>query len=851
MNRVVAEAVKLGFVPIPLNGKKPTVPGWEKSTKQTNHTFNPGNNVGVVTGEVSGIVVVDIDVKDDGLKTWMEWITHHGDINTAIVKTGSGGYHYYFKYDPTTSGMKSNSKVVQVNDKNVGIDIKNNGGQVVYPGSIHPDTKNPYIWVNHPSKFGIAVMPNWLLEKLSKPKESKFKSYDSADIDSDLVLQVDQLFREKYPEANLFELREIRGKMIIYNRLQSGFCSICNREHGGNGSKGDNLFLGIYGISKNVIIHCHENKLKIGTLAPDMLTDNVKMLLNGEYGIGLFYATQMENNVKICGKTVFLWDEKTLLWQEKEPSYIATTLYEFIVPYIDHEIKELQKESADESQKKSADESQKQDNKASESQIKLEKWQVFLNQYWAEHSQQYSLYTQEVQQHFLNQVWNHWSENYDLEENYRLCEAEKQAKKAKKSKSEEELTPIQKTIDNLIKLKANLTIRSKVEAISKYIFDRLESKDFTLLLDNSFDTIPTKGGYVVNLKTKEQYRRTKESYFTYELPWSYNPDSKSEVIDKFFNDIFLGNQEMIKFNKELLGYFLLGENREELFFIMKGEGSNGKSTFMELLRLLYGSFYKTGHKSVLTAKRHDNSPSPELADLRSARVVVCNEFNKDDVINSSVLKTITGKDAITCRNLFKGNITYKPKFKTIMVLNEIPIIDVSDYAMQRRIIVIDFTAKFVDNPSKPNELKKDKDMEIKLLASSSLETLFKYAVEGAYEYFQRGGFPFPEQVLVSTNKVKQDTLDLFVENYCIFDPNATVGSSDFYQAYEYALTTDERIMGKKICHRDVSIHMQKRFRIIITGSHSRIYNGVRLKVNENETSNSHLANKLLKGLVLN
>ncbi len=78
--------------------------------------------------------MLDIDVKDSGLSTWNELLKEHEEPYTVKVKTGSGGLHYYFKYNEKLK-LTSSSKVIKINNINIGIDIKTNGGYVIIPGS--------------------------------------------------------------------------------------------------------------------------------------------------------------------------------------------------------------------------------------------------------------------------------------------------------------------------------------------------------------------------------------------------------------------------------------------------------------------------------------------------------------------------------------------------------------------------------------------------------------------------------------------------------------------------------------------------------------------------------------------
>jgi RecA-family ATPase len=83
----------------------------------------PWANIGVATGSISGIAVVDVDPRNGGLD-------HLADLHlpdTLIAETGGKGYHYYYRQD----GPKAKGKVTP------GIDLQADGGYVVAPPSIH------------------------------------------------------------------------------------------------------------------------------------------------------------------------------------------------------------------------------------------------------------------------------------------------------------------------------------------------------------------------------------------------------------------------------------------------------------------------------------------------------------------------------------------------------------------------------------------------------------------------------------------------------------------------------------------------------------------------------------------
>ncbi len=94
----------------------------------------PNANVGIITGRISGVSVVDVDVKD-GAKG-LESLKKLNLPPTYTVQTGSGGFHLYYAYK---EGLSSKNGILP------GIDIRSDGGFIVTPPSIHPKTKKPYV----------------------------------------------------------------------------------------------------------------------------------------------------------------------------------------------------------------------------------------------------------------------------------------------------------------------------------------------------------------------------------------------------------------------------------------------------------------------------------------------------------------------------------------------------------------------------------------------------------------------------------------------------------------------------------------------------------------------------------
>jgi bifunctional DNA primase/polymerase-like protein/primase-like protein len=112
--------------------------------------------IGIVTGTVSGLVVLDVDVRHSGDVALQQLEREHGRLPTTVeCRTGGGGRHLYFAHP---GGLVRNKAGLAP-----GVDIRANGGYVVAPPSLHGSGLR-YVWADGraPDNIGIAPLPDWL-----------------------------------------------------------------------------------------------------------------------------------------------------------------------------------------------------------------------------------------------------------------------------------------------------------------------------------------------------------------------------------------------------------------------------------------------------------------------------------------------------------------------------------------------------------------------------------------------------------------------------------------------------------------------------------------------------------------
>jgi len=127
----------------------------------------PDANVGIATGIESGIWVLDIDPGKDGIATLRDLVDERGPLpTTRIIKTGSGGLHYYFTWPEFT--VYNSSEWL-----GPGIDVRGKGGQVVAPPSISAKGSYELIADRHPTPA-----PDWLLEAVREHSRQRERGTD-------------------------------------------------------------------------------------------------------------------------------------------------------------------------------------------------------------------------------------------------------------------------------------------------------------------------------------------------------------------------------------------------------------------------------------------------------------------------------------------------------------------------------------------------------------------------------------------------------------------------------------------------------------------------------------------------
>ena len=279
---------------------------------------------------------------------------------------------------------------------------------------------------------------------------------------------------------------------------------------------------------------------------------------------------------------------------------------------------------------------------------------------------------------------------------------------------------------------------------------------------------------VYNFKTKEFRSGKPKDLISKSTGYDYYPDAKCPTFDKFLEDIFLGNIELIEFLQRIVGYSISANMSEQVFFLLQGNGCNGKSTLLEILKAILGDY--AINSSFQTFEKSNDTSTNDLARLNNARLVTSSESGESKQLNEARLKALTGGDQVTARYLYQEPFTFKPICKIWLAVNSLPKVKDFSQGFWRRIILIPFEASF----SGENQ---DKDILKKL--SNELSGIMNWAIEGYYSWCEQGlNTPQYIKELKHDFQGEVDIVYNFFQSKCFRDKNITTSARDLFIAFD-------------------------------------------------------------------
>lgn len=259
----------------------------------------------------------------------------------------------------------------------------------------------------------------------------------------------------------------------------------------------------------------------------------------------------------------------------------------------------------------------------------------------------------------------------------------------------------------------------------------------------------------------------------------YDPTATCKNWEKFLDEVMLQDKEKIKYLQKIAGISLTGDTKEETMFILYGATTrNGKSTFVETIIYLLGDYATTIQPETLATKNNKDSrqANGDIAKLKGIRFVNASEPKKRMILDTALLKALTGGDTITARNLYEREFEFSPIFKLVVNTNYLPQITDDTVFSSGRINIISFERHF-----EPEE--QDKNLKNKLKDEHELSGILNWCIEGLKLYRKEGLEP-PQTVKSATSDYRQqsDKIGNFI-NECLEKTGKNSKAKDIYEVY--------------------------------------------------------------------
>ena len=174
----------------------------------------------------------------------------------------------------------------------------------------------------------------------------------------------------------------------------------------------------------------------------------------------------------------------------------------------------------------------------------------------------------------------------------------------------------------------------------------------------------------LNLRTGYLRKHRSRDFLTRLSPVEYDASAECPRWLSFLDRIMKGDEELIEFLQRAIGYSLTGDTGAQCFFILFGAGANGKTTFLEVIRRLFGDYGRQTPSDTLMLKRPGAIPN-DLARLRGVRFVTATETEANRHLGEEQVKQLTGSDIVVARFLHREFFEYRPAFKIFLATNHL------------------------------------------------------------------------------------------------------------------------------------------------------------------------------------
>jgi putative DNA primase/helicase len=310
--------------------------------------------------------------------------------------------------------------------------------------------------------------------------------------------------------------------------------------------------------------------------------------------------------------------------------------------------------------------------------------------------------------------------------------------------------------------------RSRFEEVLDYI----RASTFIKRREEPPHLISLKNG-VLNIKTMELEPNNTEYLFFNKIPVDYVPEADCPKIKKFFMEI-AGSEEDVSVMEEAIGYCLYRDYFIAKAIMLAGGGANGKSTWLNLVKMFLGGSDNVSGRSLRDLEEHRFAK----ADLHTKLANIYADLPDEALYHTGTFKMLTGRDFIAAERKHQHPFHFVNYAKLLFSTNKVPEAYDDTDAFFRRWIILNFPNVFIGDNDDPHIIDK-------LTTDEELSGLLNLALRGLKQLLERGHFSYTK----TTDEIREDyvrkssPITAFVIDYIEMDSEAFIAKRPLYAAF--------------------------------------------------------------------
>ncbi len=240
---------------------------------------------------------------------------------------------------------------------------------------------------------------------------------------------------------------------------------------------------------------------------------------------------------------------------------------------------------------------------------------------------------------------------------------------------------------------------------------------------------------IVDIRTGALHPHDRAQMCSNISPVTYDPNASCPEFLRFL-EMTQPNEEHRKYLQRLMGLTLIGEVRDQIFALHIGSGGNGKGVFLDCCAHVLGEYSTTGQRDSFVRKSNSNRIPADIASFEGKRIVLVDELNDNQKMDTALLKDVTGGGAIKAEAKNVNPWEYTPKFTLHFRTNHMPDLP-TDRSIVRRFRPVRWgvepTSEQWDSFTSPHH-----STPFNYLTKKESSGILNWMLEGTRDYLENG-----------------------------------------------------------------------------------------------------------------